>query len=212
MSERFCISESEVSKVMVSTIDERAPESLPDTRWRTRDIVVAAVIGVAFGVVFWAWNLAYAAVDPVFAFAPWLKDLMYGVWLMPAVLAPIIIRKPGAAIFAEMVAAGLSALLGSVWGPDVLLSGFLQGAAAELVFAFTLYRSYGAITLVLAAVASALAAFLHDWVVYYPAVDQTIQVLRAAAMVISAALVAAGGSILLARSLRRTGVLDGFPD
>jgi len=196
---------------MASTISERAPGALPDTRWRTRDIVVAAVIGVAFGVVFWAWNLAYTAADPVFAFAPWLKDLMYGVWLMPAVLAPLIIRKPGAAIFAEMVAAGLSALLGSVWGPDVLLSGFLQGAAAELVFAFTLYRSYGVVTLVLAAVASALAAFLHDWVIYYPAVDQTIQLLRAGAMVVSAALVAAGGSIGLARSLRRTGVLDGFP-
>jgi len=197
---------------MASTIDERAPKSLPDTRWRTRDIVVAAVIGVAFGVVFWAWNLAYAAADPIVAFAPWLKDLTYGVWLMPAVLAPLIIRKPGAAIFTEMVAAGLSALLGSVWGPDVLLSGFMQGAAAELVFAFTLYRSYGAITLVLAAVASAIAAFVHDWVVYYPTTDQTIQILRAVAMVISASLIAAGGSILLERSLRRTGVLDGFPD
>ena len=56
-------------------------------------------------------------------------------WLVPAVLAPLIIRKPGAALFAEMVAAGVSALLGSQWGPDTLLSGFVQGAAAELVFA-----------------------------------------------------------------------------
>ena len=200
---------------MTTITSERAPgapDALPDTRWRTRDIVIAAVIGVAFGVVFWAWNLAYAAVDPVFAFAPWIKDLMYGVWLMPAILAPLIIRKPGAAIFAEMVAAGLSALLGNVWGPDVLLSGFMQGAAAELAFAFTLYRSYGAVTLVVAAVASALAAFVHDWVIYYPTTDQTIQLLRAIAMIVSAAFIAAGGSMLLARSLRRTGVLDGFPD
>jgi energy-coupling factor transport system substrate-specific component len=197
---------------MTTITTQGASDALPDTRWRTRDIVVAAVIGVAFGVVFWAWNLAYAAIGPVFEFAPWLKDLGYGIWLMPAILAPLIIRKPGAAIFAEMVAAGLSALLGSTWGPDVLLSGFLQGAAAELVFAFTLYRSYGVITLVLAAVASALAAFVHDWVIWYPTVDQTIQILRAIAMVVSAALIAAGGSILLARSLRRTGVLDGFPD
>ena len=57
-------------------------------------------------------------------------------------LAPLIVRKRGAAIFAEMTAAGVSALLGSQWGPDVLLSGFVQGAAAELVFAMTLYRSY----------------------------------------------------------------------
>lgn len=200
---------------MTTITSERVPgtpDAAPDTRWRTRDIVVAAVIGVAFGVVFWAWNLAYAAVDPVFAFAPWLKDLMYGVWLMPAILAPLIVRKPGAAIFAEMVAASLSALLGSTWGPDVLLSGFMQGAAAEAIFAITRYRSYGAITLVVASITSALAAFAHDWIVWYPTVDQTVQLLRGIAMVISAALIAAGGSILLARSLRRTGVLDGFPD
>lgn len=182
-----------------------------ETRWRTRDIVVAAIIGVAFGVVFWAWNFLYAGVDPLFAFAPPLKDLMYGVWLIPAVLAPLVIRKPGAALFAEMVAAIVSALLGTVWSIDVLLSGFLQGAAAELIFAFSLYRSYGPIVLVLAALASAAAAWVHDWVLYYPTVEPTVQVLRLAAMLISAAVLTAGGSILLARSLRRSGVLDGFP-
>ena len=34
--------------------------------WRTVDIVVAAVIAVAFGVVFWAWNLVWAAWAPLF--------------------------------------------------------------------------------------------------------------------------------------------------
>ena len=76
--------------------------------------------------------------------APWsigpVQNILYGAWLMPALVAPLIIRKPGAALFAELVAAGLSALLGSSWGVDTLLSGFVQGAAAELVFAFTLYR------------------------------------------------------------------------
>jgi energy-coupling factor transport system substrate-specific component len=130
---------------------------------------------------------------------------------MPAILAPLIIRKPGAALFAEMVAAGVSALLGSQWSVDTLLSGFVQGAAAELVFAFTLYRSYGVVTLVIAALASALAAFVHDWYLYYPTVSPDIQLLRLIAMGISAAVIAAGGSILLYRALRRTGVLDGFP-
>jgi energy-coupling factor transport system permease protein len=187
-------------------------DGYPDTRWRTRDIVVAAVIGVAFGVVFWAWGLAYAAVDPVFAFAPPVKDLMYGVWLIPAVLAPYIIRKPGAAVFAEMVAAGVSALLGSQWGIDTLLSGFLQGAAAELVFAFTLYRLWTFPVLATASVASAAAAWLHDWVLYYPEVDSSVQVVRGVAMAISAVVIVAGGSVALARSLRRAGVLEGFPD
>jgi len=196
---------------MTTTYSSSSAGAPPDTRWRTRDIVVAAVIGVAFGVVFWAWNLTYAAAEPLFAFAPPLRDLMYGVWLIPAILAPLVIRKPGAALFAEMVAAGVSALLGSQWSVDTLLSGFMQGAAAELVFAFTLYRSYGAITLVIAALASALAAFIHDWVLYYPTIDTNVQAIRLVAMLVSAAVIAAGGSLLLYRSLRRSGVLDGFP-
>jgi energy-coupling factor transport system substrate-specific component len=197
---------------MATTYPADRPANLPDTRWRTRDIVVAAVIGVAFGVVFWAWGLAWPALDPVFAFAPPAKDLLYAVWLIPAVLAPYIIRKPGAAIFAEMVAAGVSALLGSQWGVDTLLSGFVQGAAAELIFAFTLYRNWSFPVLVVAAVASALAAWLHDWVLYYAEVDTTVQIVRGIAMAISAAFIVAGGSVLLTRSLRRAGVLEGFPD
>jgi energy-coupling factor transport system substrate-specific component len=196
---------------MTTTYGSGASAADQDTRWRTRDIVVAAVIGVSFGVVFWAWNLVYAGAEPLFAFAPPVRDIMYGTWLMPAILAPLIIRKPGAALFAEMVAASVSALLGTVWSVDVLLSGFMQGAAAELVFAFTLYRSYGFAILVLAAAASAVAAWIHDWVLYYPTIDPTIQFFRLAVMVLSAAVIAAGGSVLLARSLRRSGVLDGFP-
>ena len=196
---------------MTTTMRGPAMAAVPETRWRTRDIVVAAVIGVAFGVVFWVWGLLYTGAEPLFAFAPPLRDIMYGVWLIPAVLAPLVIRKPGAALFAEMVAATVSALLGTVWSIDVLLSGFLQGAAAELIFAFSLYRSYGTIVLVLAALASALAAWVHDWVLYYAAVEPTVQFARLAVMLISAAVLAAGGSILLARSLRRSGALDGFP-
>ena len=197
---------------MVSTGQAPAYGAAAPDAWRTRDIVVTAVIGVAFGVVFWFWNTIWAPLDGVFALAPWAKDLLYAVWLIPAVLAPLIVRKRGAAIFAEMTAAGVSALLGSQWGPDVLLSGFVQGAAAELVFAMTLYRSYAFPTLVAAAVASAAAAWIHDWALYYAAVDPLVQLVRGAMMAISAAIIVAGGSVLIERSLRQSGVLQGFPD
>ena len=182
--------------------------SMVETRWRTRDILVAATIGVAFGVVFWAWGLAWGLFAPLNA----ARDLLYAVWLVPAVLAPLVIRKPGAALFAEMVAAGVSALLGSAWGVDTLLSGFVQGAAAELIFAFTLYRLWGFPILALAAIASAAAAWLHDWVLYYPDVAIDVQLIRGLAMAISAVVIVAAGSLALARSLRRAGVLEGFPD
>ena len=197
------------------TSSDTAFRSVPvtaDTAWRTRDITVAAVIGVAFGVVFWAWGLAWGAFAPLNSVVPVLRDTLYAVWLIPAVLAPLIVRKPGAALFAEMVAAGVSALLGSQWGADTLLSGFVQGAAAELVFAFTLYRSWSFPVLVLAALASAAAAWIHDWALYYADVSVAVQVARLVAMAISAIVFVAFGSRALAAALRRAGVLEAFPD
>jgi energy-coupling factor transport system substrate-specific component len=200
-------------RTMTTTLGNPALSAAPDTRWRTRDIVIAAVIGVAFGVVFWVWGVLWSGpLDVLFAFAPPLKDLGYAVWLVPAVLAPLIVRKPGAALFAEMVAAGVSAFLGSVWGVDTLLSGFVQGAAAELVFAFTLYRLWTFPVLAIAAVASAAAAWIHDWALYYADVDPVLQVIRGVAMGISAVVIVAGGSVMLHRALKRAGVLEGFPD
>ncbi len=198
---------------MTTTIGS-ATSAAPDTRWRTRDIVVAAVIGVAFGVVFWAWGLIWETppLKALSTLALPLRDLAYAVWLIPSVLAPLTIRKPGAALFAELVAAGVSALLGSQWGVDTLLSGFVQGAAAEIVFAFTLYRVWTFPVLSIAAVASAAAAWLHDWQLYYLDVDLTIQLWRLIFMAISAVVLVAGGSVALHRSLKRAGVLDGFPD
>ncbi len=189
---------------------ERAGAPAAPSAWRTRDILVAAIIGVVFGIVFAAWNLVWSVVAPASAVAPIYAFLIYGVWLVPAVLAPLIVRKPGAAVFAEMVAAGVSTLLGSPWGPDVLLSGFVQGAAAELIFALVLYQRWSLPVLGAAAIASAAAAWIHDWVLYYPDADLTLQVLRGVAMAVSAIVFVVGGSVMLQRSLRRAGVLEGF--
>ena len=183
-----------------------APTS-PFDAWRTRDILVAAVIGVVFGVVFAVWNQIYAGLAWL---TPPFSDWIYGMWLVPAILAPLVIRKPGAALLAEMAAAGVSALLGSQWGPDTLLSGFVQGAAAELVFGFTGYRLWSLPVAAAAAVAAALGAWAHDWVLYYPEASLELQLLRLAFMAVSAVVIAGFGSLALARSLDRAGVLQGF--
>jgi energy-coupling factor transport system permease protein len=177
-----------------------------ETRWRTRDIVVAAVIGVAFGVAFVAFGVAWRFFD----FLGPAQNLLYGVWLMPGVVAALVIRKSGAALFTSMVAAGLS-LLAAQWGPDVLLSGFVQGAAAELVFAFTLYRAWSFPVLAVAALASAAAAWVHDWVVWYPTASLDFILVLGVFMGISAVVLVPIGAVLLVRALRQAGVLQGFP-
>ena len=192
---------------MTTTTQPTATDTAPDRGWRTRDIVVTAVIGVAFGVFFFVaggvWS-ALAGLGP-------LQNVFYAVWLLPAIVAPLIVRKPGAAFFAEVVAAALSALLGSLWGVDTLMSGIMQGAAAEAVFALTRYRSYSLVTLGAAGLASAAAAFVHDVWFYYSAYAPDVLLLIALWMAISGAIVLPLVAVALVRALRSTGVLDGFP-
>lgn len=177
--------------------------------WRTVDIVVTAVLGVAFGVVFAGWNVLTLAL-----FAPPVNPAAYlvsGVWLAPAVLGGLIIRKPGAAVFAEIVAAAVSAILGSVWGMDAILSGAIQGAGAELAFALFLYRSFALPVAMLAGALAAVGEWLHDMPIYYPDLDFGGQLAIGAFMLVSGALIAGLGSWLLVRALARTGVLAAFP-
>jgi energy-coupling factor transport system substrate-specific component len=182
-----------------------------DSSWKTVDIVVTAAIAVAFGVVFWAWNFVWAAAGPMFVALPPAQNVLYGVWLIPAVLAGLVVRKPGAALFAELVAASVSALLGSQWGLDTLASGALQGLAAEVAFAVWRYRVWDLRTACLAAALSAVAAWVHDMPLYYPDLTLTDQLVIGVFMVFSAVMIAGVGSYWLMETLAQTGVLAPFP-
>lgn len=177
--------------------------------WRTVDIVVTAVLGVAFGVVFAGWNVLTSALFSGAVNPP--AYLVSGVWLAPAVLGGLIIRKPGAAVFAEVVAAAVSAILGSVWGIDTILSGAIQGAGAELAFALFLYRSFSLPVAMLAGAGAAVGEWLHDMPLYYADLGFELQLAIGAFMLISGVLIAGLGSWLLVRALARTGVLSAFP-
>lgn len=180
-------------------------------QWRTVDIVLGAALAVAFGAVFQAWNLLWTAVSPAFVGVPPLQGFMYGVWLLPAVLVPLVIRRPGAALLGEGVAAVASALFGAPWGLLTIVYGLMQGGAAELVFAMGLYRRWGLSIALLAGAAAGAAAVLLDLVVYYPSWAAGFQLLYAALVIPSAAIVAGLGGWLLVRALVRTGVLSAFP-
>ena len=181
--------------------------------WRTVDIVVASVIAVAFGVVFWAWNLVWGATEPIFTFYPPAQAVIYGVWLLPAVLGGLVIRKPGAAVYCETVAAMLSAVLGSQWGGLVILQGLVQGLGAELVFAAARYRSFRLPVAVLAGALAGLAAAAWDTFAYYATGFDllTFRLPIAVITVLSAALIAGAGGYALTRALAQTGALDRFP-
>jgi energy-coupling factor transport system substrate-specific component len=135
---------------------------------------------------------------------------MYGVWLIPAVLAPLVVRKPGAGLFAELLAAIVSALLGSAWGTLTIVYGLLQGLAGEAAFAAPGYRRFGWVQALLGgAFAGAMAAGL-DLYNYYPDWTDGWKWAYVLLVVGSTTVVAGIGSMLLTRALAASGVLSSF--
>lgn len=185
--------------------------SISPYRWRVVDIVVAAVVAVACGVLFFGWNIASDWVtDPLAALLPGLQSLGYGVWLLAGPLTALIVRKPGAALFGELVAASVSALLGAQWGLLTLESGLVQGLAAELVFAAFLYRVWSWPVAVLAGAAAGLAMAVNDLILWYQGAGPLFAVVYTVGAVISGAVIAGLLAWLLVRGLARTGALARF--
>lgn len=174
--------------------------------WRVVDIVVASVLGVAGGLLFVVWNIGpYAVIGPFVA--PPVSALVVGIWLLPGVLGGLVIRKPGAAVFTELVAASLSAVIGNQWGFATVWYGLLQGLGAEVVLAVLLYRYWRLPAALAAGAGAGLVAGLLDATVYYAELVPAVQVAYVACAVVSGTVVAGLGSWALARALARTGVL-----
>ena len=179
--------------------------------WRTVDLVTAAVLGVAFGVVFWGWGVVYTALTPLFTAVPFVQSILSGVWLLPAVVAALVIRRPGAALLAELVAATVEALLGSHWGFSTLVSGAIQGVGVEIAVALFVWRRFGPAVAVLGGVLAALLEGVYELHAYYAGTwSFGFQVVYVACFVVSGAVVAGLGGWQVVRGLARTGALGAF--
>ena len=182
-------------------------------RWTTWESVLAAVLAGVIGVLFWAWGLTvWKLLDVVKNAIPGygraIRDLFYGLWFLAAILVPYIVRRPGAAVAAEVVAAIISALLGAEWGLTVLISGLVQGGLAEVVFAARGYRHYDLLTLIVASAAAALGSWVVDYVFWYSTLEAHILILMLIARTISAAVLAGLLGKVISEALAATGVLD----
>jgi energy-coupling factor transport system permease protein len=178
--------------------------------WRTVDIVVAAVLGVAVGVVFWAWGHLWTLTAPLFIGFPPAQAAIYGMWLISGVLGGLIIRRPGAALLTSIAAASVSAVLGTQWGIMVLLDGTLQGILPELVFLAFGYRRWGMGVAVLAAAVAGISPAVRDNIAYNVTWPLHYQVVYGVIVVISAAVIAGVGARLLTTALARSGALAPF--
>jgi len=181
-----------------------------DRRWRTVDLITVVLLAVAFGIAFVGWGALTNVVQPVFTALPPLAGLVYGFFWVPAVVAALVVRRPGAALLAELVAASVEPLLGGQWGIATLGSGALQGLGVELGFALLAYRRWTLLPAVLGGILAGIFEAPYEWSLYYPEWSAGYAGLYAVALAVSGALLAGLLGWVIVRALARTGALAPF--
>ena len=183
-------------------------------RWTAADIAVGAALGVACGLVFWGFNFAYAWLSPLIGgILPGLASVLHPLWYFSGTLAVIILRKPGAAIYVNLVGSTAEMLLGNQFSVGfVFASAALQGLFAEIPFMVTRYRVYN---LPISVVSGALVAL--EYGVYLMLFRyQGVAFLSARGIVhmvselVGGVLIAGVMSWYLYRAIAATGALDRF--
>ncbi|MFC7581445.1 ECF transporter S component [Schaalia naturae] len=183
-------------------------------QWRVVDMVTAAILGVACGLIFLVWNqvggAAYSVIDAV---TPGVGGLVAGIWYLGAVIGALVIRKPGAAVFVEVLAAVVSMALGSQWGISTVYSGLVQGLGMELVVLAFGYKRFSLPVAMLGGVGSGVAAWVFEG--FYGSTPNFAKGLAfnltyLGCQVVTGVVLAGLVGWLLVRGLAQTGALDRF--
>jgi energy-coupling factor transport system substrate-specific component len=178
--------------------------------WSLKEIIVLCVLGVAFGALYIGgvsvWAVAKAALGPIGL------DLVYGIWFVASITAAYIIRKPGIAFGAEMLAALGEVLLGTPAGATVFVGAAIQGIGSEAVFAATGWKKYSAPVLVLAGMGASVTSFVYNYISYgYSSFALPMLLAMLAVRLVSGAVLAGLLGKYIGDGLAATGALSSFP-
>jgi energy-coupling factor transport system substrate-specific component len=181
-------------------------------RWTTLDIVMVAVVSVVFAVLYWSYNQLFAFLFPFISASPVTIQAFVGFWFIAGTVAACIIQKPGAAFLGELIAAIISMLLGSIWGVWILVSGLVQGAATEAVFAGFGWRKFNYFTVSLAGIVTALVSFFFPESLTEGYLQYKVAIIIAmlSVRIISGALLGGALGKAITDAVARTGVLRNF--
>ena len=177
--------------------------------WTLRETLIIAVLGAVFGVLYLGWVQVWLVLQAVFG--PATMDVVMGFWFIVSIIAASIIRKPGVALASEVMAAVVQVLLGSPAGLLLLLTGLVQGAGAEAVFAVTRWRQYSLSVLMAAGMSAAVFSFIYTWIRFdYGSLAPGLLVGMFALRLASGALLGGLLGHYIVKALYRTGVLSGL--
>ncbi len=182
--------------------------------WELKDIIMMAILGVVFSAVYLAVFDGGVLLSTLLAPAGlgnFSFEIIYGVWFMAATLAAYIIRKPGVALLTEVLASAIELLMGNSGGLTVVLTGVIQGAGAELVFALFRYKKWDLVSMSLAGMMSAVFIFVYElFYLNYIALAPTLLIAQLAVRFISAIVFSGVICKLAGDGLAKTGVVKSY--
>ena len=133
-------------------------------------------------------------------------------YMLSAAMPMYLVRKPGFAIFGALVTAGVNLLLGSPYGLQLVLAGFLEGLAVEIAYA-VVDRYQGSMkNLVLSGILGPIFVLCRDtffwgtpWS-YGTAVAAGVVIVRFFSAIVLTTIIVK----VITAALAKTGVLKGF--
>jgi energy-coupling factor transport system permease protein len=177
--------------------------------WTLREILIVTVLGVVFAVLYLGWVQVWLVAQALFGAVT--MDVVMGFWFVASIVAAAIIRKPGVAFTSEVLAGGVEILLGSPAGLLLLVSGAVQGAGAEVVFAATRWRNYSLPVLMVAGVSAAIFSFAYTWIRFnYGALQPGLLIAMFVLRCLSGAVLGGWLGHIIVEALYKTGALAGL--
>ncbi|WP_339253953.1 ECF transporter S component [Sporosarcina sp. FSL W8-0480] len=177
--------------------------------WKLKEVVLMSLFSVVFGIVY----LLFLHVGNIWSgfIGPIAYEWIFGIWFIVSIICMYIIRKPGAAVISETIAAAIEVLLGNAVGPRLILAGVIQGLGAEAAFAATRYRRFDVWVLMLAGVGASVFSFTYGYFLGGFTVFSTGYVLLMLGIrIMSGAVIAGIGGKAVVDGLLATGSLKGY--
>lgn len=177
--------------------------------WKLKEVVLMSLFSVVFGIIYLlflhAGNIWAGFIGPI------AYEWIFGIWFIVSIICMYIIRKPGAAVISETIAAAVEVLLGNAVGPRLILAGVIQGLGAEAAFAATGYKKFTIWVLMLAGVGASIFSFVYGYFMGGFTVFSTGYVLLMLGLrIMSGALIAGVGGKAVVDGLLATGSLRGY--
>ncbi|MBC5637389.1 ECF transporter S component [Ornithinibacillus sp. BX22] len=183
-------------------------------KWNLKEIILMSILGVVFGIIYLLFFFVGQGITTLLTplgLGPLGYEFIFGIWFIVSIIAAYIIRKPGVALTAEVIAAVVEVLMGTTAGPTLILSGFIQGLGAELAFALTGWRKYTLPVLMLSGVTAACVSFgYHLYASGIIALESWIIIASLIIRIISGAILAGILGKWIGDQLAKTGVLRGY--